>query len=1003
VTVKERYKKSLLLLGMAVAVSAFGGVEGNAAVDSATTIDAIRRIDAAPQQAVRVDGFRLNTGLGELLLERGVLVPSTPVAGKPVEFAFIGRGRALLDPVEEVERSQLELFTGSPTLDEAFDEAVLVVALDSAVDALAALPSAADHESVSRAADIFDRWRASAERKLLEVDARLLRDGVGDPLAQGFFCASIRGSELGDVLWVIDPLADEQLTVGQFVRPELTTADRKRATRHLQREQRRGKLIGRTLADLGVWDTWVSLSLRGEDGSLTPGSTGVESRHYDLEVSLRGRMLELSGTARIELDVLVDNLRAVTLDLNADMVATRVTDGKGRELDFTQGASELTAILAESAGVGEVVSVAVEYTGRPFDRLRSGAFVQRRPLGWYPHAGLVDRATYSVEISWPKKYELLGSGTVEEVGVARKGMAWQRRSLDVPALGFSFEVGDFRIATGRLGSVTITVAADRLGQEVSRDLAEELLDAVRGPLAYFQSIYGPYPLDELVVVSSPRGFSQGLLGFVTLSTAGIVDWDMWSALLGFEDRRLLIAHEISHQWWGNLVGWRSYRDQWISEAMANYSALLYERNRLRGRVGDAVGPGPTTGWRAALETTTEDGRPLESLGPMVLGVRLNSSLSLAAYDAIVYKKGAVVIDMLARLYGEEQFIEMLAELVRLGSGRAVTTEAFLDVLEALGGVELSWFERQYVLGTGIPEITYDASIRELEGGRWLVEGEAVQQASVVESFRVADPSGEGLDLQRVTTDRLDVTDSVLVVPFQIKLAQVPAGPSSGGTGESFGSRWLAGRLVLEGESSPFRLELDDRPESFWLDRYGEVFGRFFAASRWPRRAGFHAGLDLLAVGDSEAAERVLLEALEKPILTDDEEAVGEDFDLERAALNVDVAIRLALARLYLESDRPAEAEAQIEAARARIPRAQLRLYERRLVPLEARCELLAGNPTTAFRQLKKALGRGRPIESAEAWGLYAIAAHLDGRAREYPEACRGAADRGVDLGPLSCP
>jgi hypothetical protein len=437
--------------------------------------------------------------------------------------------------------------------------------------------------------------------------------------------------------------------------------------------------------------------------------------------------------------------------------------------------------------------------------------------------------------------------------------------------------------------------------------------------------------------------------------------------------------------------------------MASYSALLYERNRLRGLVNDFVGPGATTGWRSTLETRTEDGRPLESLGPVVMGVRLNSSLSSAAYQAIVYKKGAVVIDMLARLYGEERFIEMLAEVVRLGSGRAVTTEAFLDVLEALGGVELGWFERQYVWGTGIPEITYDYDIQPVGGDRWMVVGQAVQQASVVESFQVAESPEGNLELLRATADRLDVTDSVLVVPFQIRLASDPAGSGFVTEADQARPRWLSGRLVLTGETSPFQLEVDDRPESFWLDRYGEVFGRFFAASRWPRRALLHEGLDLLTAGDREAAERKLLEALAEPVLTGDETFLGDDFDLDLAALNVDVAIRLSLARLYLDGGRLVEAEQQMEAVRSEIPRSERQLYDRRLVPIEARLELVAGDPDAAIRRLKKALRGQRAIDSPEAWGLYSIATHLGGREREYAEACRGAADRGVDLGPLSCP
>ena len=994
----------LFLAVLAVAVVAGLGVDG-AAARSAEISDIIRQIEnpeARPQRAVKAVNFKLNTGLGVVHLNDGILVPSSPVAGRAVEFAFVGDGRVVMDPEDEVESGQLEVFTGSPVLDESFDRAVFVIALDAASERLSGLAPAGDDPRLEIAVELLDQWHSSPERRLLDVDERLVRDGVGDPLGRGFFCAAFDSEGLGRFLWVLDPLAEEQLTVGQFVRPRLTDRERRQAARHLEREQRRGKLIGRQVGDLGIWDTWVSASLRNADGDPTPGTPGVESRHYDISAELEGKQLEMEASARIQMDVLIEGLRVVTLEMDGDLTPSRVTDDAGLDLEFSRSQDELTVLLPAPAAAGDVLTIDVEYSGRPFDRLASGAYRQRRPLGWYPHAGSIDRATYELEIRWPKKYQLFGSGTVVEEGVDTR-RRWQRRVLEVRTLGFSFEVGDYQVATGVLGNISITVAIDRLGQNVSPDLAGEVLAGVRGPLAYFQSIYGPYPLDHLVVVSSPRGFSQGLLGFVTLSTAGIVDWDIWSELLGVEDRRLLIAHELAHQWWGNHVGWSGYRDQWISEAMANYSALLYERNRLRISVGERVGRGPTTGWRAALDSRLADGRPLESLGPVVMGARLNSSLSRTAYQTIVYQKGAVVLDMLARLYQEESFLEILAGIVEVAGGRVITTDDFLTMLQKLGGIDLQWFRRQYVNGTGIPDITYRYTVDETGDGRWVVSGEAEQQPSFLATFEVVERSDGRLDVMRATTARLDVADSVLVVPFQIGVrGDGDSEWSDDGSGD--GPRLIfTGRIVLEGEVTPFRLEMDQQPEIFWLDRYGEVFGRFIAADRWPRRAALDRGMDVLAAGRPDEAEDILESALEAPVLAADEEWLGYEVDTQRESREVDVALHLVLGRMFLDDDRLGEAAEQLEMAESKLDQKDGWRFRRWLLPLQARWYLLAGEPDVAYRVLRKELRGRRALSSAEAWAVFAAASHLTERSRDYARACERALELGVDLGPLQCP
>jgi len=637
-----------------------------------------REIEAAhpdPARAVTLKSVKLNAGLARLTLEDGVLLPVTAVGGKTVELVFLGKGRIAIEPPDAVEAGQLDLFTGAPKLDEELTEMVLVLGLDAAVDTILKKPRAEplDAALARRAEEVYTKWKGSPERKLLNIDGAVLKDVAGDTSSQGFFAAWFKGTELGEFLYLVEPGSQEQVTLGHFVPLEATEKEKRKILRQLGREQRRGRLIGVELEDLGQWDTWLSASLQGKDGSAVPGRAAFEPQKYTLEISIAEKDLRLSGRARLDLKPAVRGSRAVDLTLNSDLEVRRVTDGSRSELFFHRQGRDLTVLLPRAPADEETVSLTVEYSGSLVEK-QSGRFALLDTLEWYPHAGTADRAPYDVTFRWPRRLDLVSCGRRVEGGEGSDGLRWERRVLDIPTAGFAFEIGRYRVETTRAGHVDIRLAFDPDVSGMGKEARQEIAKTVGDSLVYFEELFGPYPLDELTVVTVPRDFSQAMLGFVTLSSVMMADLGVWNLFFGLEDRRTVIAHEVAHQWWGHMVGWESYRDQWISEAMANYASLLYGRNKLDKK--DRFGLGPTSGWQETLTDTTEDGRAIESLGPVVLGTRLFSSRSGNAYQAIVYHKGAVLLDMLSKSLGEENFPKVLRQVVKVSANRAISTEDF---------------------------------------------------------------------------------------------------------------------------------------------------------------------------------------------------------------------------------------------------------------------------------------------------------------------------------------
>jgi Peptidase family M1 domain len=936
--------------------------------------------------AVSLKKVKLGTGLANLQLDDGVLFPATGARGKTAEVVFLGHGRVTLDPPDSVEAGQLELFTGGSRLDEEFKEAVFVIGLDAAVNALLKKPAAQpDPEAVRRAEALYKEWKGKRERKLLDVDRGLLLDALDDPAAGRYFVAWFRGTDLGDFLYQVDPSEREQVTLGHFAPLDATEKEKRKLLKELAREQKKGRLIGLQLDDLGQWDSWVSSPLHGADGKAAPGGPAFEPKKYTLDVTLAGRDLHLTGRARLDLDTVGPGTRALTLKLPPDYQVQKVTDAAGEGLFYQWNEGSLTVVLPRAPAAGQAVSAVVEYAGNPVAK-DWNLLTLRDTTAWYPRTGSVDRAVYDVTLHWPKGFDVAASGRRVDGGETADGTRWERRSMDNPAPDFSFEVGHYKFETAKAGHVEVHFAFGSGSAFTGRGVKEDVIKSVTDSLAYYEEEFGPYPLDHLTVTTASRTFSQGILGFVTLSDALLNDAGMWNRFLGLTDRRLVIAHEMAHQWWGDQVGWTSYRDQWISEAMASYAALLYSHDRLSDKLS---GVGLTAGWQSDLGTVLPNGRTVESVGPVVLGPRLNSSLASDAYRLIVYKKGEVVLDMLARALGEDTFPKVLKQIVKVARGGTISTEDFIAMVERITSTDLQGFADQFIYGTGLPEVLYSYHFeKKLDGKGWLVQGEARQQMSRRYRYRVVTTPRGTFDVTRELAGQRDVRRSMLVVPVEIAVYD-PQKPK--GKGQEGANGAVRGHILLKGETTPFALEVDQEPKGFWLDPSSRVFGLFFDEKHHLKRSLYSQGLAAAAAGRVEDAAALY----EKALAADDPPPWDPLYGLRRF---MNGRIQLSRCRLLLDQGRDEEAVKAFDQARH-----VLGADDGDVTLAQARLDVRHGDYEKAFRRLRKGVSAEGDLESGEGYALLAVAARATGHPEELEKALKKARESGVDVAALAQP
>jgi aminopeptidase N len=343
-----------------------------------------------------------------------------------------------------------------------------------------------------------------------------------------------------------------------------------------------------------------------------------------------------------------------------------------------------------------------------------------------------------------------------------------------------FNLGKYKVATAKAGDVTVETYAttgvernfpsppvqviepdpadptSRRGPEVivpkrpspvqnEVTVAESAARAIQ----YYAERFGPYPYSHLALTQMPGRDSQGWPGLVFLSSYAFLD-SQEREQLNYEPYRILLqqsipAHEAAHQWWGDLITWNSYRDQWFSEGLANYCSLMMVQEK------DPVGFRQVMEkYRQDLIEKNKDGSSPMEAGPVTLGVRLLSSRFPGGYEAILYGRGTWLFYMLRTMMkdaavqegggkgqsgAEEPFVRALRKVRQRYEGRSISTSELLDVfaeelppgLQYEGKKSLDWFLQGWINGTSLPKLELKAVKFTPKGAGSVVSGTIVQK------------------------------------------------------------------------------------------------------------------------------------------------------------------------------------------------------------------------------------------------------------------------------------
>ena len=702
-----------------------------------------------------VNNLVLKRDAATFTLRSGEIYFAPMVQNRTVGAVFFGDGEITLTPPTENEKHSLSLYINKTSLAEPFDKLVLRFS-DRTFEEIKSSAQAQMSTNGSQATRARDNYRDNQLllRKTLRrnVELRTLVD-LFNPNRPGFFTAFINGKRYNKLVFQYDALGIPQVSPEEVLLSS----------------------YGET--DGGFWTAFH----RADEIAKATASSDEDHRIYDIthhEIDGGIKGTKFAATDTVTIRALDAGARVLPFRLFRTLRVTRVRDEAGKDLTFVQENKDEDAdfgvILPAPLEAGKTFKLNFEYSGGDalIDMGGGNYFVNPGArLTWYPNnegTAFGDRATFNVTFRYPKGKTLIGTGasmapetadgnlmvgkwSSGETALAVAGFnygSFKKKELTDPETGYKIEFYSNEALPNFMEG-----AAEEASMSTS-GMASSMLADTQNATRLFNLYFGKLPFSRIALTQQPNGgFGQAWPTLIYMPFTAFMDstqrymgtgGNIRYATLDFFE--YVAPHEIAHQWWGHMVGWKSYRDQWMSEGFAELSASLYIQHVLRDekRFVDF--------WKNQQDLITEarpqtgDIKPY-TVGPVTQGYRLNGGKTLNTGRFLLYPKGAYILHMLRQMMfdprkeGDKKFMAMMQDFIKSHYNEDVSTEDFKRIVEKHmtrqmdldENGRMDWFFNEWVYGTELPSYKFEYQITgDVLNGR-------ITQSGVSDNFRMLVP------------------------------------------------------------------------------------------------------------------------------------------------------------------------------------------------------------------------------------------------------------------------
>lgn len=425
----------------------------------------------------------------------------------------------------------------------------------------------------------------------------------------------------------------------------------------------------------------------------------IDVLHYRFHITVNDANDSIYGKAKIKFRI-NEKKPVIALDL-----VNRDKDGKGMQaISVTYSNRSQTEIFKHENDIlyipsrhnkGDEAEVVINYKGIP----ANGLVISKNKYGnrtffadnwpnrghhWLPcNEDPADKASVEFIVRAPQHYQVIGNGIqVEETNLpgGLKETHWKEEvpvSTKVMAIGIAeFAVQLAGIVDGCIPVYSWVYPEDRDQGFYDYGQAVEILP-------YFIKHIGPYPYKKLANVESKTMFGG-------LENANTIFYSEQS-ITGTRKSESLLAHEISHQWFGNMATEKSFAHLWLSEGFATYLTILYMEHKYGKDTAQAM---LVEDREQVIAFTIVNNSPVID----------NNTDYMELLNANSYQKGSWVLHMLRRELGDSVFWKSLRLFYTRYAGKTALTEDYRKLLEEISGKNLEKFFRQWLYTPGLPRL-----------------------------------------------------------------------------------------------------------------------------------------------------------------------------------------------------------------------------------------------------------------------------------------------------------